>query len=152
VSLTHARTTSKIANADFSNYAAIYIPSDSRNTGGGISSRQLTALKARQADIVDFVNNQGGGLLALMEAGYSQRYNWLPLSLNTSNTQHSNRDVMRPTAEMDVIAPGLTTSQLSHFCFHTIFTQAPQVFLYSKFLPTTITIAMDNMMGKPQII
>ncbi|MBT5471633.1 MAG: hypothetical protein HOK41_13605 [Nitrospina sp.] len=125
VTITHARTTAEISSVDFSNFAMIYIPSDSRNTSGGMTSGQLTTLNSRQTNIVDFVNNQGGGLLALTEAGYSHQYNWLPLSLNTSNTGHSRSSVIRPTAEMDAITPGLTASQLSHCCFHTVFTGPP---------------------------
>jgi len=70
VAVTHVRTTAEIANADFSNFAVIYIPSDSSNTGGGINSTQLSALNARQADIADFVNQQGGGLMALGSTMY----------------------------------------------------------------------------------
>ena len=125
VAVTHVRTTSEIANVNFSNFAAIYIASDSRNTSGGMTSSQLTALNARQADIVTFVNNLGGGLLALSESGYSHKYNWLPLSLTTANSGHSNSSGNLPTADMSSIAPGITESHLSHCCYHTVFTGPP---------------------------
>ncbi|MEK9629121.1 MAG: PKD domain-containing protein [Nitrospinota bacterium] len=118
VAITHARTTTEIANANFSDYAMIYIPSDNRNTGGGITSTQMTALNARQADIADFVNNNGGGLFALTENGLSNRYGWLPVPLTIGGTGHSTN--IFPTPDMNIIAPG--TTGLSHCCYHNTFT------------------------------
>lgn len=118
VSITHARTTTEIASVDFSDYAMIYIPSDNRNTSGGITSSQMTALNARQADIADFVNNNGGGLFALTEGGLSNRYGWLPVPLTVGTTGHSTN--IFPTPDMDIIAPG--TTGLSHCCYHNTFT------------------------------
>lgn len=122
--VTHARTTTEIATAVLSTYAAIYIPSNDNNTSGGITASQLTTLNTRQADITDFVNNLGGGLMALTEAGDVAKYGWLPLPLTDINVSHIG-DIF-PTADMSIIAPGITPADLDHgCCYHTAFTGPP---------------------------
>lgn len=126
VPVTHARSTAQITGANFSNYAAIYIPSD-RNTSGGINPTQLSALNTRQADIADFVNQQGGGLMALTEAASGgAKYGWLPFPLTDANITHSSNARYRATADMSIIVPGITPSHLNHgCCYHTVFTGPP---------------------------
>jgi hypothetical protein len=123
VAVTHARSTAEIASTDFLNYAAIYIPSDWRNTRGGITPTQITALNARQADIADFINQQGGGLMALSESALSNKYQWLPLPLTDANVSHNSSARYRTTADMNTIVPGITPGNLNHgCCYHTVFT------------------------------
>jgi len=83
-------------------------------------------LNARQADIANFVNNLGGGLMALTEAGYSNKYGWLPFPLTDVNATHDGRDVYGVTADMSLIVPGVTGANLNHgCCYHTAFTGPP---------------------------
>ena len=50
-------------------YKLIYIPSSHRQTSGGITDEQNDALVSRKADLLDFVNNQGGSLMSLTQVG-----------------------------------------------------------------------------------
>ena len=119
--ITHVNTTAGIAAVNFATFKVLYIASDSSNTSGGLTLAQLTALNARQADIANFVNNLGGGLMALTEANLgSTRYAWLPVALTDISVTHDSG--IKPTADLTPIAPGITT-QLNHgCCYHTAFT------------------------------
>ena len=138
--ITHARTDAEIAAVTFSDFAAIYLPSsrlqdddgnpnnDGQNTIGGITTVQIAALNLKQAEVVNFVNILGGGLMALTEAGNPNQYGWLPLPLFTPGTRH--RSGVRPTPEMGIapggtitFSPGADETNLNHgCCYHTIFT------------------------------
>ncbi len=118
-------TSAEIQNMDLTPsgpFRMIYIPSNDDNTlSGGFTASQLTALNNRQSDIVDFVNNQGGGVMALTQARDSHQYGWMPVALSTQDKSHVGDDIF-PTADMTTIA-SVTSSDLDHgCCYHTIFT------------------------------
>lgn len=117
--ITYAITTTAIASVDFSSYAVIYIPSWSGNTAGGLSAAQIGALNARQPEIAKFVNLQGGSLVALTQAHATGGWGFLPVPLTTIDTAFSQAD---PTPELVSIAPSVTGANLSHCCFHGVFT------------------------------
>jgi hypothetical protein len=109
-----------IATVNFTDYKLIYIPSDEVNTDGGIQDQQLAALNARKADIENFTNKERGSLLALTEAGLSNSWGWLPLPLTILNVQQYTN--VFPTAEMANIAPEATAANMTHCCYHCVFT------------------------------
>lgn len=108
-----------IETVDFAGYQLIYIPSDSNSTTGGIDLNQMTALNSRQADMMQYVNDLGGSVLALTEAGLPNGWGWLPLPLTVVNSDFS--DVF-PTPAMMEIAPLADASNMDHCCYHCIFT------------------------------
>lgn len=71
-------TSFDIQNVDFTQYKAFFVPSDSGNTSGGITSAQVTDLATRTADITSFVRS-GGGIVALTEEGVANAYAWLAI-------------------------------------------------------------------------
>jgi len=118
-SITYASTTAAIASVDFASHAVIYIPSASGNTAGGITAAQIAALNARQPEIAKFVNLQGGSLVALTQAHAQGGWGFLPVPLVTVDTAFFQAD---PTPALVSIAPSVTAANLSHCCFHAVFT------------------------------
>ncbi|HNC95348.1 MAG TPA: hypothetical protein PKW90_04435, partial [Myxococcota bacterium] len=116
--LTILTSTSAIASVNFADYELVYLPSAYLHTGGGITEAQLAAIAARQADIVNYVNNQGGSILALTEADTTYGWNWLPVSLETTDYSFT---LASPTPDMTALSPLTTSSNLSHCCFHNVF-------------------------------
>ncbi len=148
VTITHARTVAEIAAINFANYKLLYVPSNSINTGGGINNTQLAALNGRAADIANFVNNLNGSLIALTEAGSVGAWGWLPLPLTTANASFTGAAV---TADMAAISPGTTSANLSHCCFHNVFTGPLLVdgtYAGLRVLATA-TNAPGNLNGRP---
>ena len=86
--IVHYRIDGDIELFDLSGCTVLYIPSGSTQTSGGITPSQLEALNMRQGDIVNFVNVQGGALVALTEAGMPGAYDWLPLEIPTDDQEH----------------------------------------------------------------
>lgn len=117
--VTHLTATTDIQNVDFSNFAVIYIGSYERQTSGGITNAQISALNTRQPDIADFVNNQGGALVALTQAGAAGAWGFLPVPLTTLDSGFIEA---APTPALVDIAPAVTRNNLSHCCFHNVFT------------------------------
>jgi cysteine-rich repeat protein len=117
--ITYLTNATDIQNVDFSNFAVIYIPSYERQTGGGITGAQITALNSRQADITDFVNNQGGALVALTQANAPGGWGFLPVTLTTLNSDFERAE---PTPTLIDMAPGVTPGNLEHCCYHNVFT------------------------------
>ncbi len=129
--ITHARTPAEIAAVNFNDYKVIYIPSvdfaeegfGGIQTAGGIMTSQLQALNARQADIVDFVNVQRGGLIALTETDAPDGYGWLPLPVQT---QDNVNEFVCPTAALNSdFGVTATCADLTHQFYHTVFTAFP---------------------------
>jgi YVTN family beta-propeller protein/cysteine-rich repeat protein len=118
-----------IATVDLRPYHLLYVPSDARSVDGGISDADLTLLATRRTDIVSFVNDQGGSVLALTEAlaDPSVAYSWLPLALTFVHEEH---EIVAPTAALSTLVPGITTTRdnLSHRFYHTVWT-GPSGFL-----------------------
>ncbi|MDI1444453.1 HYR domain-containing protein [Polyangium sp. 6x1] len=108
----------QIKTVDFSNYAALYIPSASVNTSGGINNLQIAALNTRKPDIATFVNAQGGSLVALTQAGVSGGWGFLPVPLTTASAFFADA---APTPALVALVPGVTKTNLSHCCFHNVF-------------------------------
>lgn len=121
--VTHLRTVSEITSVDFNQFAVIYIASVSNHTSGGLTSTQVAALNARQPDIAEFVNERGGSLIALTQANRSGGWGFLPVPLETRNTSFTDAT---PTESLALLSPNTTRSNLSHCCFHNVFTGPPE--------------------------
>ena len=67
-----------LTTINFTDFAIIYVPSDSSNTNGGVSDADLDTLTARKLDVQNYVNT-GGSLVALTEEDYATPYSWLEL-------------------------------------------------------------------------
>jgi cysteine-rich repeat protein len=117
--VTHVRSTEDISRVDFTLYAFVYLPSAQQHTLGGLTAKQIGALNERQPDLARFVNERGGSLIALTQAGVTGGWGFLPLPLTTRDTEF---DVAQPTAELSTFAPSLTSAELSHKSFHNVFT------------------------------
>jgi|GEM_PF-5411269 len=117
--VTHARSTEDISRVDFSLHAFVYLPSAGEHTLGGLTVRQIAALNERQPDLARFVNEKGGSLIALTQAGVEGGWGFLPLPLTTEDTSF---DVAEPTEALHAFVPSLTAVDLSHKSFHNVFT------------------------------
>lgn len=99
-----------LAAVNFSDYKMVYIPSDwttplpsfradfsETNWFGGIDDFDMQTLINRKAELIDYINNKGGGLLALSEAGSEKPYAYLaegaPIVI-----ERSGGNVITPTA------------------------------------------------------
>jgi cysteine-rich repeat protein len=120
--LVFANSTAVIDAIDFADYSAVYIASVESHTPGGLTSAQLTSLNGRAADISSYVNTHGGSLLALTEEGATGAWGWLPVPLTTTEADF---DGAAPTADLTALSPGTTAANLSHCCFHNVFTGPP---------------------------
>ena len=117
--VTHVRGLDEIASVDFSQFAFVYLPSVEHQTLGGLTVQQIAALNARQPDLAHFVNDLGGSLLALTQAGVEGGWGFLPVPLQT---QDITFDTASPTDELRGFAPAVDTTDLSHKSFHNVFT------------------------------
>ena len=107
--VTHCNDAACFQDVDFSHFKMIYIASVKGSTVGGLTADQLSFLNSKQEKIVDFVNNLGGGLMALTEKGAANQYGWLPVPLTTADLDHPTDEqidekevlVFRPTSAMD---------------------------------------------------
>lgn len=111
-----------ITSVNLRDYDVLYLPSSSIHTGGGFTSAQLAALNSRQAAIADFVNVHGGSVVALTQAGEPEAYGWLPIPILTEDRTHVS---VCPTPGLATLAPDATCQNLSHCCYHTVFTGPP---------------------------
>ena len=137
-----ATSAALVASANLSDYRMIYVASVSAHTGGGMNPTTLAALGARSADIATFVNNSGGGLIALTEANVAGGWGWMPVPLVTQNTSFTSATV---STAMAAISPTTTNSNLSHCCFHNVFTGPQGSPAYSGLEP----LAFEASTGRP---
>lgn len=119
-------TGAAITTAVFSNFDVIFVPSNERDGSDprGISDADLALLNARQADLVDFVNNLGGGLIALTEqdADPLLAFGFLPVPLQFQNVDYFDAE---PTAALAALAPNADSNNLDHDSWHNIWTGPP---------------------------
>ena len=121
--VTHARTTTEIATAVFSDYQLVYIPSwGPDQTAGGITTAQIAELNLRQPDLAHYVNKLGGALIALTQAGAPGGWGWLPVPLIALNQTFGSVDI---TPALQALSPTTTTTNMDHDFFHNVFTGPP---------------------------
>jgi hypothetical protein len=72
-------TGSAISTVDFSNFRVVYIPSSVGGIPSGITQSDLDLLNARRDDIQTYINETGGGLMALTETEATDPYGYLEL-------------------------------------------------------------------------
>ncbi|MCZ6651609.1 MAG: hypothetical protein O7D91_01070, partial [Planctomycetota bacterium] len=129
--IVHFRFVADIETFDLSPCTVLYIPSGSLQTVGGITVSQLAALNMRMDEVVNFVNVQGGALVALTQAEMPGAYGWLPLEIQTDDEEHFMATV---TEAMQELFPDITDDDVSRPPgdaaprYHTIFT-GPEGFL-----------------------
>jgi len=127
----HLRMNADIETFDLSVCTVLYIASGSTQTPGGITPSQLASLNTRQDDIVNYVNVQGGALVALTQAGMPGAYGWLPVEIQTHDEEHFQATV---TPAIQKLFPDITDDDVSRPPgdsaprYHTIFT-GPEGFL-----------------------
>lgn len=115
-----------INSVDFAQYDVIFVPSNEHDDGEerGIPDTDLTRLNSRQADIVHFVNNLGGGLMALTEqdANPSLAFSFLPIPLEFMNVDYVDAE---PTAALADLAPAADSDNMDHDNWHNVWTGPP---------------------------
>ena len=100
-----------IGDVDFNLYRAIYLPSSSNNTSGGITAAQIAALAARKADIGAF-DIAGGGIATLTEEGIAGAMSFLELPLPFV-IDDSNNNVMIQTPALAAAGFSITDTELT---------------------------------------
>ena len=119
-------TGAAISSVDFANFDVIFVPSAESDSGEPIamSNASLMLLNARQADIVNFVNNLGGGLMALTEqdAEPNLAFGFLPIPLQFQNVDYIDAE---PTAALAALAPGANGTNMDHDNWHNVWTGPP---------------------------
>lgn len=122
--ITVLTTAAQIASVDFADYDMVYIPSVDWHTFGGINGAQLGVLNTRAADLLAFVNTEGGSLIALTEADISGGWGWLPFGLTTVDVSFIDAVVTSAMTTSPGVSPTTSSANLSHCCFHNVFTSA----------------------------
>ncbi len=119
-------TGAAISSVDFANFDVIFVPSAEHDGGDppGISNASLALLNGRQADIVNFVNNLGGGLIALTEqdADPNLAFGFLPIPLQFQNVDYVDAE---PTAALAALAPAANGTNMDHDNWHNVWTGPP---------------------------
>jgi hypothetical protein len=116
----------------FSGYGALYIPSNSAYTAGGISAVENGFLVARAADVADFLD-AGGGLFALTQGQFEDAYGWLGDFAPVEIVAVGPEGFCGEEDQFDDVAPseagqlfGLTATNLDGCCWGNVFTAFPE--------------------------
>ena len=103
-------------SATFSSYKILYVPSDSGNTGGGITDADNALLTARKAEIGSFVG-AGGGLMMLTQQGLALPYSSvelpLPFTVSSSFTGPGGSGTLFQTAALAAAGFSISDAELS---------------------------------------
>lgn len=118
---------SAIDSVNFANFDVIFVPSneaDDTEPLPGITNADLARLNNRQADIVHFVNNLGGGLVALTEqdADPDLAFRFLPIQLEFLNGDYIDAE---PTPALADLAPNADSTNMDHENWHNVWTGPP---------------------------
>ncbi len=120
-----------IATVDFSQFAIVHVPSDSADTGGGITQAENDTLATRAADLALHVNG-GGGLFGLTQGELTNPYAYLgnvgafsirEVPPGGSLPSGALYDNVTATAEGAVL--GISDTNLDGCCWHNVFTGFP---------------------------
>jgi cysteine-rich repeat protein len=147
--LTFASSPAMIAAVDLTDYTVVYIASVDIQTPGGLTPDQLVALNGRAAAIATYVNVDGGSLLALTEAGAAGGWGWLPVALTTQDTDFT---AAAPTPDLTALSPGTTAANLSHCCFHNVFTGPPGFSGLDVLAVATDPVLPPSQLGLPVML
>jgi len=116
----------------FSGYAALYIPSNSAYTAGGISATENAFLTARAADVADFLD-AGGGLFALTQGQFEDAYGWLGDFAPVEVAAVGPSGFCGEEDQFDDVSPseagvlfGVTATNLDGCCWGNVFTSFPE--------------------------
>jgi hypothetical protein len=97
-----------------------YMPSCVQgNTNGGMTSSQNTALQGRTAALRAYVNEQGGSLIVLTQAGQNAPYGFLPQPLTFVRANFIDVTI---TGNMISMSPDTDSANLDHDAWHGWFT------------------------------
>ncbi|KXZ54761.1 hypothetical protein GPECTOR_4g831 [Gonium pectorale] len=114
--ITYATTPSDLLAANLSAYKLLYVPSDNENTDGGITASLHQALGSIRQRIVSFVNNRGGSMIVLTQAGIAtDPWAFLPVPLTFTYDDFVDVDT---TGLMSQISPQSDSSNLDHSYWH----------------------------------
>lgn len=91
----------------------IYLPADSNNTSGGITSTQLAPVNVNGSTINNFVAG-GGGLFSQTESGITGGYGWLTALLPGLTVVNSGGSSLALTAAGQTQFPGLTNADINN--------------------------------------
>jgi hypothetical protein len=115
----------------FSGYAALYIPSNSAYTDGGISATENDFLVARAADVADFLD-AGGGLFALTQGQFEGAWGWLGDFAPVATVAVGPSGFCGEEDQFDNVSPseagelfGITATNLDGCCWGNVFTSFP---------------------------
>ena len=115
----------------FSGYAALYIPSNSAYTDGGISATENDFLVARAADVADFLD-AGGGLFALTQGQFEGAWGWLGDFAPVATVAVGPSGFCVEEDQFDNVSPseagelfGITATNLDGCCWGNVFTSFP---------------------------
>lgn len=118
-------TLAQIPTVDFAQFDVIFVPSNEDDGDEvGIDDAELAALNARKADIVAFVNNLGGGLIALTEADSDPAlaFGFLPIPLEFQVVSYVD---VEPAPALAALAPDADSDNMDHDNWHNIWTGPP---------------------------
>jgi len=120
-----------VTSTPFDGYAIIHLPSDDRDTPGGITQSESDLFTLRRPDIAAFVNG-GGGIFGLTQGELTGGWNWLDGvgSVTHMDAPPSGRlpsggsfDNVKATPQGTVL--GITDTNLDGCCFHNVFLTFP---------------------------
>ncbi|GIL44854.1 hypothetical protein Vafri_2312 [Volvox africanus] len=118
-SITYATDYTKFASFNLTQYKLLYVPSDSSNTVGGITSVQNNALIAMKSSMIKFVNKRGGSMVVLTQSTFGTKaFGFLPVSFNFIALDFVDVSI---TPEMQLFSPDSNNSNLDHVYYHGYF-------------------------------
>ncbi|PNH11090.1 hypothetical protein TSOC_002101 [Tetrabaena socialis] len=112
----YMNSSTDIAAVNLTLYKVLYIPSNNKNTPGGISATTNRALIAIKSKIISFVNVNRGALIVLTQAGFgTEAFGFLPVALAFTALDFQDVDV---TSDMVEISPPTDSSNSDHVYWH----------------------------------
>ncbi|GFR45633.1 hypothetical protein Agub_g7041, partial [Astrephomene gubernaculifera] len=115
-SIRYVRTPAELLATNLQRYKLLYVPSSVYQTDGGITDELHAALLSMKAKIVNFVNNNGGSMVVLTQAGFgADSWGFLPMPLTF--TADSFEDVS-VTSYMAMISPDTNDWNADHIYWH----------------------------------
>ncbi len=147
-----------IATVDFSQFAIVHVPSDSADTGGGITQAENDTLATRAADLALHVKG-GGGLFGLTQGELTNPYAYLgnvgafsirEVPPGGSLPSGALYDNVTATAEGAVL--GISDTNLDGCCWHNVFTNFPSFLSVLATASDTAYAGQAAMLGGAKVV